>query len=119
MDVEWSRTFEGKCDLAQVIDAAMEAGAPSGTTLLVWEFRRASLKRDDITYRFTASDPRDEIEALYAMPIADAHLVIAVFPPETREVTATIHLGYDGRVTRLRVESPSLRILERMRAAIG
>ena len=118
MEVEWARTVERKVDLDGFIEALHKAAAPIGVSALEWEIRRASFLRDEITYKFDISDDRDEIRAFYAQPVATAYVVIALFPAEVRETVALVHLNYDGKRSRLRVESPSLRFLERLRAAM-
>ncbi len=119
MEVEWSRAVEGKQDLAPVIEAVRAAGAPLGQTHLVWEMRRANLRQGELTFKYGVADEQEDVLARYAEDLQAAHLVLAIYPPETRELVATIHLNYDGRLTRLRVESPSLRFLTRLREALG
>ncbi len=119
MEVEWTRTIPGKLGLDPFVEALYSAGAPMHSTNLVWEFRRANLKYDEITYKFDSTDDRDEVRGLYERDISDAYVVIAMFPPDTRDITALVHMAYDGKQTRLRVESPSLRYLERLKAELA
>ncbi|GMG82060.1 hypothetical protein LNKW23_12730 [Paralimibaculum aggregatum] len=119
MEAEWARTVEGKLELDGFIEALHKAAAPIGVSSLEWEIRRGSFLSDEITYKFDVSDDRDEVRAFYARPVASAYVVIALFPAEVREIIALVHINFDGKRTRIRVESPSLRVLERLRAAMG
>jgi hypothetical protein len=115
MEAEWSRTLEGKLGLDRLIPALREAAAPVGVRDLEWEFRRATLTRDEITYKFDQYDDRETVERLYAEPVGTVYMVIALYSTDSREVAATAHLTYDGARTRLRVESSSVHLLERLR----
>lgn len=119
MEAEWSTIRPGKLALETLFADIEAAAAPIGVKRVVCEVRRASLLRDEITYKFDQSDSRDEILALYDQEIDTAHAVVGAYPGESREAVATLHLSYDGRQSRLRVESPSLRFLERLRAQMA
>lgn len=118
MELEWARTVDGKADLGMLIEALVKAAAPVGVSQIEWEIRRASYLHDEITYKFDLSDDRDETRAFYDREVASANVAIALFPAEVRETIATMHLSYDGRRSRLRVESGSLRFLKRLREGI-
>jgi hypothetical protein len=115
MEIEWSRSVDGKLDIERLVAAMREAAAPVGIRQVRWEFRRAAIQRDDLTYKCDNTDDRDEVLALYAQPIASAQATLSMFEEETREPVAMVHLGYDGTRTRVRVESGSLRYVERLR----
>lgn len=119
MEVEWSTSSPGKLDFDGLIASVQASAAPIGIKRIACEIRRASLLRDEITYKFDQNDPREEIAALYAQNIESAYLVLGAYPGETREAIAMLHLSFDGRRTRLRVETPSLRFLERFREQLA
>ncbi|MEM9145991.1 MAG: hypothetical protein AAGC57_07300 [Pseudomonadota bacterium] len=119
MEAEWSTSTTGKLGLDVLFSAITEAAAPIGVTKVSCEIRRASVMIDQVTYKYdTQDDPADVLDR-YGGEVESAYALIGVYPGESREAMAMIHLSFDGKRTRLRVETPSLRFLERLRAQLG
>ena len=119
MDAEWNSARPGKLDIAKLVEALKAAAAPTGVHRLEWEVRRASLTRDQITRRYGPADERDDAVQFYADEAETANITIAALEPESRDSTAIAHLSFDGAQTRIRVESPSVQFLERLREHLG
>ncbi len=115
MDAEWNAARPGKLDIDKLVEALRIAAAPIGLHRIDWEVRRASLTRDQITRRFGPADDREEAVRFYADEAETANVSISALQPESRDQAAIVHLSYDGTQTRLRVESPSVQFLERLR----
>ncbi|MEO1600479.1 MAG: hypothetical protein AAFU49_08425 [Pseudomonadota bacterium] len=115
MEAEWGTMRAGKVDLTTLVSAIHASAAPIGVKRVSCEFRRASLLRNEITYKYDQTDDHEAIETAYAGDVETAYVVIGVYPGESRDQIALVHLSFDGKQSRLRVESGSLRFLERLR----
>lgn len=119
MDAEWARTVEGKLAIDRLVAALIAAAAPAGITRHRWGFRRASLVEGEMTYRYGPDDDREAVADAYGRDIDSAQLVLALWPGEAGDPEVVVHLVFDGGRTRIRAESGTVHLLERIRNQLG